>query len=271
MRLIDQLPKFYHKLLPSEILNFSPQETLATCHQCHMARENGRTQKPFYKPNLKCCTFEPFLPNFLVGGILNDPDLSYAHQLIRGKIRLNEFVLPIGLVAPLAYQIQFYESKKSLFGQNADFICPYYEPTLGTCEIWQYRGNVCTTFICESSYGKEGHLFWNHLGDLLSLTEQVLMEEALVNLDFSPRQVSEMFQFLNVTKGTQKDRVKWSLSPAEMKYFWNGYEDPEAFYLKTFALAQEISHKEFNTILGETGRDILSKALNSITKLRVKQ
>lgn len=268
MQLSEQLPKIYENFLPPELLKFSPVESLATCQSCAMAKEHGNNKKPFYKPNLKCCTFEPFLPNFLVGAILKDSDLPFAHEIIRGKIQNSEFVLPIGLVAPVAYQLRFHEKKDQIFGRKPEYLCSFYEKTLGTCEIWQYRGNVCTSFICQSSYGGAGIEFWTHLGDLLSLTEQVLMEEVLVQLDFSPRQVSEMFSFLNVTSGPQRLQHKWSLTLDEMKNYWNGYPDPEAFYLKSYALAEKMSHNEFYEMIGETGQSVFDKALKSLQKIK---
>lgn len=276
MQLSEQLPNIYENFLPPELLKFSPQETLATCQSCAMAKEHGNTKKPFYKPNLKCCTFEPFLPNFLVGAILKDSGLPFAHEIIRGKIQNSEFVLPIGLVAPVAYQLRFHEKKDQIFGQKSEYLCSFFEKTLGTCEIWQYRGNVCTSFICQSSYGAAGIEFWNHMRDLLSLTEQVLMEEVLVQLDFSPRQVSEMFSFINVVEeplamkqSAQKElRQKWSLSSDEMKNYWNGYPDPEAFYLKSYALAEKMSHNEFYEMIGETGQSVFDKALQSLQKIK---
>ena len=65
------------------------EEKKATCDVCAMARPKNRT-KVHYQPDLKCCTFHPFLPNFLVGAILQDPSLKAGAEVLRDKIRRRE-------------------------------------------------------------------------------------------------------------------------------------------------------------------------------------
>src|SRR4051812_16099723 len=102
MIMLQSLPQVYQNLLPEELLRFELSETLATCNSCAMSPEK-------YKAHLKCCTFEPYLPNFLVGSILEN-ELPGAAS-IRRKIKTNEYSLPIGMLASVRFQMDFQQRK----------------------------------------------------------------------------------------------------------------------------------------------------------------
>ena len=57
---------------------------------------------------------------------------------MRDKIRRREYALPIGMVAPVRYQMEFNKRKENEFGQREDWLCPYFnretimEPETGT-------------------------------------------------------------------------------------------------------------------------------------------
>jgi hypothetical protein len=56
-----------------------PRESRASCDNCAMCAVGGAGQQSaprayFFDPLVKCCSFVPDLPNFLVGGILSDAD-----------------------------------------------------------------------------------------------------------------------------------------------------------------------------------------------------
>lgn len=267
MKFQYQLPSFYGKILPADILKISLEEKKATCDSCAMSRPKYRGTNP-YEPDLKCCTFHPFLPNFLVGAILQDPALQAGADVLREKIRRREYALPIGMVAPVRYQLEFKAKKENEFGQRRDWLCPYYDTEGNNCRVWRYRGVVCTTFFCKSSYGKDGKTFWSEMSDYLSYVEMALMEEALVQLDFSPRQVSELTDYLNREDGTLSERRSWIL-PADLhRRLWNGYDNPEKFYKKAFAIAQSLDKKSFDELIGELGHQLQDKVLLACDGLR---
>lgn len=267
MKLQYQLPSFYGKILPADVLKISLEEKKATCDNCAMSRPQYSGKNP-YEPDLKCCTFHPFLPNFLVGAILQDSSLQSGAEVLREKIRRREYALPVGMVAPVRYQLEFKAKKENEFGQRRDFLCPYYDTEHNNCTVWRYRGVVCTTFFCKSSYGKDGKVFWSELSDYLSYVEMALMEEALVMLDFSPRQVSELSGFLNRETGTVTEKRSWVLPADLYKKLWNGYDDPEKFYKKTFEIAQSLDKKSFDEIIGDLGHQLHDRALRAYDALR---
>jgi hypothetical protein len=115
------LPEFYQKLLPAAILNLPIDEKKATCNQCIMSSDRSRA-KLTYAENLKCCTFQPFLPNYLVGAILQS-DLP-GRQVIEDMIARRRYSLPIGIVAPVRFQMEFNNRKKTGFWQSFGLALP---------------------------------------------------------------------------------------------------------------------------------------------------
>lgn len=264
-----QLPSFYSGILPGKILNVALDERKATCDSCAMARPKNRA-KIHYKPELKCCTFHPFLPNFLVGAILLDDSLKAGAEVLREKIRRREYALPIGMVAPVRYQMNFKERLENEFGQREDLLCPYFNKENNNCNVWRYRGVVCTTFFCKSSYGKTGLQFWDRTSDYLSYVEMALMEEALVHLDFSPRQTNHLIEYLNRDKATQAERKTWILPQEKFRDLWNGYHtDIETFYKKTFDIVTKINRKGFQELTGELGKTLEKNLLESYAYLEL--
>jgi hypothetical protein len=269
MKLKYQVPRIYEGLLPRDLLQMEAQETKATCDHCVMAKPQNRGEI-FYKPDLKCCTFYPFLPNYVVGAILSQESLSAPSALasIRNKIAKQEYSLPLGLVAPPNYQVAFNHRKKNEFGQREEWLCPYFNQEQQNCGIWRQRGAVCTSFYCKSSHGVKGLRFWAELSNYLTYVEMALMEESLVMLDFSPRQVSDLLNYLNRQEATKTEMKSPRLPESKAQKLWNGYyEDQEAFFKKCFQIVTDLDKKSFQELLGDTGRqleDRLRKAFDII-------
>lgn len=243
------LPDFYSNLLNKNLLQTDVTETKATCQNCLRSRDQ---RFPYtYKPHLKCCTFYPFLPNFAVGGVFAKK-LKGAETL-RTKIKNKEFTLPLGAFPTLKYQHQFFHKKKTDFGNREDLLCPYYNSEDHNCNIWEFRGVVCTTYYCRSDRGNAGLNFWSDVSDYLSYVEMALAEECLVQLDFSPRDISDQLNFLNRKEWTKPQAIQEVLSVTDFKFFWNGYTDYEKFYLKCYDHVRNLSRAEFKEILGDQG------------------
>lgn len=234
------------------MLNTDVTETKATCHNCLRSRDQRFAYT--YKPHLKCCTFYPFLPNFAVGGIL-EKELKGAKE-IRDKIKRREFTLPLGAFPTLKYQYEFFHKKEKDFGNREDLLCPYFDQDESNCGIWEFRGVVCSTFFCRSDRGEAGLKYWKNLSDYLSYVEMALAEECLVQLDFSPRDISDQLNFLNRKEWTQVQKIQQFLSATDFKFFWNGYTDFEKFYKKCYSHVRNISKKEFKEIMGDQGEKL---------------
>lgn len=267
-----QLPEIYHSLFVNKILNVSIAETLATCTDCAMSpdKEKGETT---YQPTLKCCTFHPFQPNYLIGAVLKAQSAARdALKSIQNKIKNLEYALPIGIVAPLRHQVEFNHRKKHEFGNRQDWLCPYYDKEFNRCGIWRHRGAVCTTFFCKSSYGKKGMQFWDRMSDYLTYVEAALMEEALVMLDFSPRQISENLAYLNRFDATEEELKTNYLDKKKAIELWNGYfDDPSGFYIKSHEIICNLNKRQFKEVMGEQGLMLEKDLISSLNALESKK
>ncbi len=260
MKLGYQFPDFYRKFFPRDVWNADIQETKATCDRCNW---------PEYKPDLKCCTYEPFIPNYLVGAALQSTSTSSAAQKVfREKIEKRKFALPIGMVASPRFQVRFNNREENEFGQRKDWLCPYYSIEKQNCGIWKHRGAVCTTYYCQSSYGVMGTEFWKQMSDYMTYVEMALMEEALVQLDFSPRQISDCLQYLNRQEVSVSESRSDFLTETKARKIWNGYyEEQEQFYLKSYEIVNGMNIKQFREALGELGEEIEESLLESLKEV----
>lgn len=256
-----QLPSLYKKFLPKELWMSDIVETKATCNACNWKE---------YDPKLKCCTYEPFLPNFLVGAaLINETTSASALESLNAKISKREFALPIGMVASPRFQVRFNHREPEEFGNREDWICPYYNKEQQNCGIWKNRGAVCTTYFCQSSYGVMGMEFWKQMSDYLTYVEMALMEESLVYLDFSPRQISECLGYLNRQKLSTAEKKSDSMEVKIFKKMWNGYEEnPASFYKKTYQLVSEFSKSQFREAIGELGEEIEENLIESLQEVK---
>lgn len=251
----NYLPSLYKGVLPDSLLGLKVQETLATCDRCIMVKPR---EKIWYKNHLKCCTFFPFMPNYLVGAILKNKSLvsQVAYEKIQLMLREKLHILPLGIVPPLEHQVEFNRREENEFGQREDWLCPYFDVQNNNCGIWRYRGGVCSTFYCHSSYGEKGSEFWEGLNNYLNYAEMALLEEALIRLDFSPREISEQLRYINVKE------VDSSLSVVSLRKLWKDYiQDPESFYIKCYDVVKDLSPTELKEALGEMGEAQLKQVI----------
>lgn len=266
-----QVPDLYQRLvgfLDPDLMRSQIVETLATCDSCAMSREHrGPRAKITYEPDLKCCTFDPWVPNFMVGAMLEDPSLSAAGlQAVREKMNSIEECSPLGLRASTKFQRRFLRKDEHEFGNREDWLCPYYDRVQQNCGVWKYRGNVCVSFFCKSNSGARGLAFWSSLGDLLHLIELSVMEECLVQLDFSPRQLSELLPLIDRQTHLER-RALPAITPQESRRMWNHYDDPAEFFRKCHRIAQGLTKKDLREILGESGERVLAQVHQRQAKL----
>lgn len=274
------VPKIYKNFLNKKILTLNATETKATCDNCLRSRDKRFANT--YKSNLKCCTFHPYLPNYAVGALLQQETETPGIKKIKEKINKREFSLPIGLMAPFDYQFIFLTKEETQFGNDENLLCPYFDKLKNQCSVWQYRGVVCTSFYCRSDYGQNGLKFWAVLSDYLSYVEMALAEECLVQLDFSPRDLSDQLKYLNKREFEPEEIKQNTLSVEVDKMLWhqlaeNGTDDTVdmgiakiRFYKKCFAIVQKIDRSQFKEILGNQGLD-LEKEVIDYAKQRGKQ
>lgn len=100
------------------------------------------------------------------------------------------------------------------------------------------------------------------MSDYLTYVEMALMEEALIRLDFSPRQISACFTYLNCDTGTKEEKKSWSMPEKTAKVFWRDYDsDQEGFFIKCFKIVSTFDRSDFKEMMGEQGLDIQNQLL----------
>lgn len=179
-RLLDSLPELYRGLLPDFFRqDVVPEETKATCSRCAMCKENAEGAvesvdgvSRFFRPDTKCCTYFPRLPNYLVGALLSDdrPELAEGRRRMEARIAGRIGVTPQWVKPPAKFNF-LYKNGHQFFGRAASLRCPYYGEASGGCTIWPYREAVCSTFFCKYVAGADGRKFWMSLKTYLTLTE----------------------------------------------------------------------------------------------------
>ena len=252
MKFKYSLPPLYQKYFPASLWNGTLSETKATCDSCIQAPDK-------YKSDLKCCTFWPFIPNYIVGQLLLNSDIKYqeVQETIRRHISEHKFNFPMGLMAPPSYQVKFKKLKADIFGNDDEFLCPYYSKKTNNCGAWLYRGSVCTSFFCESSYKKKGQAFWHRFENYMSYLEMGLSQEVLAYKDFSPRDVNDQMEYLSLEK-------KVELPEATYKKIWKHYYRNEIeFYKEAARFVDQLPKNQIQDVLGETGKEIKKQMINA--------
>ena len=185
-KLIDNVSDVYGHLLPDFFNQSFPHENLATCDQCIVLADDKQTVSPevqgsiheycIFHPDVKCCTYEPDLPNFLAGAILssNRGDLSDGRKRIVRKIEQGEGVTPLSIQATKSSAQEYSQLIDQSSGCDKDIGCPYFDKSSKHCSIWFFRQANCSTFFCKSTEGIAGQQFWEAMNYYLSGVEKEL-------------------------------------------------------------------------------------------------
>lgn len=182
------LPELYAGWMKTWLDGPVPNETEATCSHCAMLppAADGPALEPhrYFNPRVKCCSYIPALPNFLVGRILADErtELARGRESTLARLQNPALANPLWLERPSTYSYK-YDTRKQFFGLLDEMVCPHYlDEQGGLCGIWRHRNGVCATWYCKHSRGSVGHRFWVALRDLLITLEDVLAQWCALEL-----------------------------------------------------------------------------------------
>lgn len=214
--IVNQLPPHFQRWLVSW-LNTRPDFTTwfeslghksarhIDCVSCSRSLANWQ-RSPRVKANLKCCTFQPFVPNFMVGELLVSTKLQ-AQDLENGRS------IPLGLVASPNYLRDFERLSVApqYFGNEPQLLCSHFEPTNGQCRIWQARPAVCATYFCDAESSghsctkeratdrqkaSEASFDWPRLEQFLYYVEVNLAHHVLLELGFVDDELQSNLDYL---------------------------------------------------------------------------
>jgi hypothetical protein len=242
-KILDIYQVFFQEIASLEI----PDEKIATCQSCTLCQSKN---SPY--SDSKCCNYFPQLSSFLVGGILNDPEVRKGKKNILKLIKAKKGVTPYGIFPNLDYAKQRRAFiKKNLKNQTKSeidtLLCPYLDQ--GNCTVWKYRENLCVTFFCSSIGGTNGQQFWGKFNNLIKLTEKKLAQYVLIQLGWKPEDIN-LNEFHPRHYNTEKE--DFTLDPEKYDAFWKNWKGREIeFYTQAFELVKNLTLNDFKSILGQ--------------------
>jgi hypothetical protein len=258
----DTLPAAHRHLLPELYDRAAVPETRATCSDCAMCPKGGAASGGiFFKPDLKCCTYHPTLPNFLVGAILSDAsaEITEGKRRIRERIARRIGVTPQWIAPPRKQRVLLEAARGSSFGRSKALLCPYFDER-GLCTIWRHRESVCSTFFCKHDTGAVGDAFWMANKNFLGHVEARLARHAAQSVcsDVTEPNVPR----LRLTIEDLEDQPPNADDYAGYWGEWAGRE--EDFYLACHAHVSAMTAAALERVLAEEERG--AELLEELTK-----
>ncbi|WP_141733482.1 YkgJ family cysteine cluster protein [Oligoflexus tunisiensis] len=227
------VPGIWRYMLPDDVFYFRVDpEVRSSCFNCPQVKAHG------FHPSIRCCSYIPRVPNFLLGLALMDPGVRPVAQNF----------IATGYSIPEGSQVSPHHMEKSigfLSGKlpQGSVICPLLDQNTKKCQIYAFRSGVCSTFFCRHDQGEAGAEFWESLTDLVTQVETALAQWALEQAGFDLGLYFERFETLaqdleacsNPETGTWSDHARRQLFGV-----WYGREE-ELFQA---CAAQAIAHKK---------------------------
>ncbi|MFT6961907.1 MAG: Fe-S-cluster containining protein [Flammeovirgaceae bacterium] len=244
----NKIPASYHHFLSDLVKSEVPEEKVATCNNCVMTLSPKSTNI-----DTKCCVYHAELPNYLLGGLLQDG----RESLQEGKKRAKEIIAsklgvsPYGIRRPSWYRAFEKTTKQNKEHQMTQsdketLRCPFYDK--GNCTTWAYREHCCSTHFCFSVGGDTGQKFWKSLDKYMAQTEKKLAR-------YIAKELGCTHPFVDKWQGASALRADdESRGVDEAKYqglweSWNGTE--EEFYLASHEKLKEITPQKYMEIMGD--------------------
>lgn len=162
------LPSAYTWLVPEiEALEW-PEEQRADCAHCVMLPEPlGETPAASaFDPEVRCCTYQPEVANFLLGRALQAGGPSA--ELVWARLVDGVGLRAVGLDPPSDWRLQYRLGSPTHFGRDRSIRCPFWVGGQLTCGIWPHRNGVCRTWFCRHTQGVRGGALWEALRDALT-------------------------------------------------------------------------------------------------------
>jgi hypothetical protein len=242
------LPQMYAAWLQSITGGPIPAETKATCENCAMLAPPEKSPGAIYFDRAtKCCAFQPHLPNFVAGQILDDSDpaIAQGREKLEQRISRRAAITP-GWAGPGAVFSLLYRNTPNVFGRAPGLRCEFLSPT-GECGVWKHRPGVCATWHCKHVRGDVGFRFWSLADRLLRQVEQELSLWCLAELKTGSAEVGDMDSgsLPHVSElGGEIDTVKY-------REWWGDWEGREIdFYRACARLVKSLTWEQVEQVCG---------------------
>ena len=257
------LPDVYKNSLALELKFSAPGEPRSTCDDCAMC-EGPKNHSPInYKPSIKCCSYFPKIPNYLVGAALADESAPLGKTRINERIRIGHGVSPWGIVPDRRYEL-FAKNHDGAFGRSDALLCPYYERETGHCGVWRHRNSVCSTYFCKHEAGKVAQDFWMAFKKYLVEVERKLGLFAVLELHPSVAGRS-LATWQDTGEKLSPSELDYSpQSPGQRRQWWGKWDGKvETFYAEAHKLIAALSFTDVESIVGIEGKVRLKQLLGA--------
>jgi len=180
-----RVPGAWRYLLPEDGLWLRlPGERWSSCDDCYRAALGD------CRDDVRCCTYLPPLPNFMLGLALMNPVRSAPCSKggpgtaeVVGQIIDRGQTLPQGLApTPEQFRAAVETNAADLFGHDTALVCPFMRGSDHGCAIHAFRNSICATYFCEHDHGEEGEAYWDALQALVGLVETVVAQWAMTEV-----------------------------------------------------------------------------------------
>lgn len=129
----------------------------------------------------KCCAFQPFVANFLLGAYLSEGgDLLPMRSMLQ----------PLGMIPGGDYRAKYLQTPELERGE--EFLCRFYDRGTRKCGNWKYRPGECSTYFC-----KPGNFDVQRHSRAVFDHETAVAQMALSELGFESSRIAHQVAYLN--------------------------------------------------------------------------
>lgn len=259
MLLKEKIPSLFHLLCPELIKLELPKEIIADCNNCVLCRS---PHSPYI--NTKCCSYHPYLSNFICGAILSEDGQYQGQEKILEKISKRLGVTPYGIIPPLSYLTEKQVLDSPDFWLKPQYLlekqlCPFYDGS--SCSIWSYRDHLCSTYFCSSIGGLSGKKFWMTVNEYLKLMQTVLERYSMISVGW--------LAHLIIPEPLSSKEIFWEdkngvVFEDNYKKLWGDWIGREAdFYKSCYKIISSTDENTFKQLSGRNGETLLSKIVEA--------
>lgn len=226
------VPGLWRFMLPDDLgyMQF-PKECQSTCAACPKIKDEG------FHPDYRCCTYQPRVPNVLLGFTLEDPETAALAE----RAIAEGATTPEGMIqSPLQTRVALAHGASGAFGKDTTVACRFLDPSNGKCRTYKYRNSVCSTFFCIHDDGDEGEDFWTKLQAVAGQVETALSQWAMAELGIDPKAYFARYDDLAADVDACSDPATKGWSAKALDILWGQWRGREKeFFLACAALARQ--------------------------------
>ncbi len=250
-------------LLPAPI----PVEARATCRECAMCvgRDGALPTSTYaFRPDVKCCAFEPRLPNFVVGRVLLDDDPGPVAQAgrrsVEARLAARAGVTPLGLDRTAMRDLHLRHAVNA-FGNSVALRCPHYvDEDGGLCGIWRHREATCATWFCRFERGQVGFALWQQVKALLQEVERDLALDCALHAGVDARLLTPLLPLDDEPPAQGRDwqELEGAPDPAAYARTWGEWAGREAELYRR--CAERVAGLSWDDVLARCGPRVAARA-----------